>query len=377
MVRFAGLYGIFVILSVLSLSVCLVNMNTLISVLYLGLIGLVTALHPSLIARQDSPSSASCLSLRNSCNATTVDLTNFYNYTSCFLLTACSSDVENPAQVLEASRAPVTQPPLTESVFYSMSKGNSYMTQQNYIDAYYNQISITPNGTYPDDVSHIIDQWMNIAAWTGSCATGNIPYANLADWLEYSSVPGVCPAVESCNATIAASSITCVPQAITDNGSCAQMVMQCQYWVTHGLFQNEYCVLASFCYAWSNTDVLLRNEYPSDISPTPTTSQQATLSEAVFYNMTGGAALMTEQNAVDAYYAGLTGTWQLLGGPFGAEIIQKTDHNGPYPTSADYVVDFWGVISAWTGFCDTRAIPYTNLASYLSYAATSGYHPTC
>ncbi|KAG1834987.1 hypothetical protein DFJ58DRAFT_719306 [Suillus subalutaceus] len=331
-------------------------MNTLISVLYLGLIGLVTALHGS--------SSTSCLSLRNSCNATTVDLSNFYNYTSCFLLTACSSGIENPAEVLDASKAPVTQPRLTESVFYAMSKGNSYMTQQNYIDAYYSQISITPNGTYPDDVSDIVDQWMTIAAWTGLCATGNIPYTNLADWLEYSSVPRVCPAVESCNATIAASSIPCVSQPITDNGSCAEMVAQCQFWVTQGLFQNEYCVLASFCYAWSDTDVLLQNEYPSYISPTPKTSQEATLSEAVFYNMTGGAVLMTEQNAVDAYYAGL-------------RRPRKPTNSGPYPTAVDYVVDFWGVISAWTGFCDTRAIPYANLANYLSYAATSGYHPTC
>lgn len=155
------------------------------------------------------------------------------------------------------------------------------------------------------------------------------------------------------------------------------MVAQCQLWVTQGLFQNEYCVLASFCYAWSDTDVLLQNEYLSYISPTPKTSQEATLSEAVFYNMTGGAALMTEQNAVDAYYAGLTGTWKSLGGPFGAETSQKTNNNGPYPTAVDYVVEFWGIISAWTGFCDTRAIPYANLANYLTYAATSGYHPTC
>jgi hypothetical protein len=83
------------------------------------------------------------------------------------------------------------------------------------------------------------------------------------------------------------------------------MVSQCQFWVTQGLFQNEYCVLASFCYAWSNTDVLLKHEYPYYISPTPNTSQQARLSEAVFYNMTGGAESMTQQNAIDAYYAGL------------------------------------------------------------------------
>lgn len=82
------------------------------------------------------------------------------------------------------------------------------------------------------------------------------------------------------------------------------MVAQCQLWVTNGLFQNEYCVLASFCYAWSNTDVLLLDEYPSYL-PAPTTSQEARLSQAVFYNMTGGASTMSQQNAIDAYYGAL------------------------------------------------------------------------
>ena len=117
----------------------------------------------------DGPTSASCLSLRNSCNATTVDLSNFYNYVSCIMLTTCLQGVENPAQVLQGSGAPANQPRLTEQVgiitqsqpiitkcsehfqtFYSMSNGNPYMTQQNYIDAYYGAISHTPNGTYPD-----------------------------------------------------------------------------------------------------------------------------------------------------------------------------------------------------------------------------------
>ncbi|KAF8841851.1 hypothetical protein BDN67DRAFT_478599 [Paxillus ammoniavirescens] len=347
-----------------------------------GLVGATLAIPTALLPRQlppgyDAPTSVSCLSLRNSCNATTVDLSNFYSYTSCIMLTTCSQGVDNPAQVLSVSQAPASQPRLTEETFYSMSGGNSYMTQQNYIDAYYHAISVTPNGTYPDNVQYIIDQWQTIAAWTGFCDTLNIPYSNFADWLEYSSVPGVCPAVQSCNAALAASTKPCVPQPITDNGSCAEMVNQCQLWVTGGLFQNEFCVLASFCYAWSNTDVLLENEYPSYVSPIPTTAQQARLSEAVFYSMTDGAATMSQQNAIDAYYGALTGTWTSLGGPFGAYTPGQTSNNGPYPTSDEYVIDFWGIISAWTGFCDTREIPYSSLADYLSYAAGSGYHPTC
>ncbi|OAX40696.1 hypothetical protein K503DRAFT_864427 [Rhizopogon vinicolor AM-OR11-026] len=195
-------------------------------------------------------------------------------------------------------------------------------------------------------VSIVTAQWDTIAAQTGFCDTENIPYENLADWLEYSGATAVCPAVMSCNATMAASIIPCVPQPSIDNGSCAEMVSQHQLRVTQGLFQNEYCVLASFCYAWSNTDVLLLREYPSYVPQIPTTIQEERLSEAVFYNMTGGATLTTQQNAIDAYYSALTGTWSSASGPFGAQTLEKTNYDGPYPTSNKYIIDLWGIIRA-------------------------------
>ena len=64
----------------------------------------------------DNYTSVSCLSLRNSCNANTVDLSNFYSYVPCIMLTTCMQGVENPAQVLQASGAPASQPRLTEGV---------------------------------------------------------------------------------------------------------------------------------------------------------------------------------------------------------------------------------------------------------------------
>ena len=148
------------------------------------------------------------------------------------------------------------------------------------------------------------------------------------------------------------------------------MVNQCQLWVNQGLFQNQYCVLASFCYAQSTTDVLLRKEYPFYISPIPTSLSEERLSLDVgffflrlvfsgdvfrllqfFFAMTNGSATMSHQNVIDAYYAALvrfihpyappgsahepqqTGTWTSLGGPFGAETPSRTNNNGPYPTS--------------------------------------------
>ncbi|EDR08942.1 uncharacterized protein LACBIDRAFT_294094 [Laccaria bicolor S238N-H82] len=324
----------------------------------------------------DPSSSRSCQSLRNSCNAATVDFNNFYNSTACVLLTVCESSVFRPDETLNSVGAPKSQPRMTESAFLAMTDGAPAMTQQNYIDAYYNEISVTPNGTYPQDTSAVIAQFNYVAAWTGFCG-GAIPFSNFADWIQYSSTPGVCPSVMSCDPKAAAAATPCVPQPITDNGSCQQMVNQCQLWVTQGLFQNQYCVLASFCYAQSTTDVLLRKEYPYYISKIPTSLSEGRLSLDVFKAMTNGSATMSQQNAIDAYYTGLTGTWISLGGPFAAETPSKTNNNGPYPTSPDYIVNFWGIISAWTGSCATKEIPYQNLADYLQFAASSGYHPTC
>ncbi|KAG0702117.1 hypothetical protein DFH29DRAFT_805447 [Suillus ampliporus] len=73
----------------------------------------------------------------------------------------------------------------------------------------------------------------------------------------------------SYNTTIAVSIIPCIPQPPIDNDSCTKMASQCQLLVTQGLFQNEYCILASFCYVWSTIDVLLLHEYPSDVPQIP------------------------------------------------------------------------------------------------------------
>jgi hypothetical protein len=118
--------------------------------------------------------------------------------------------------------------------------------------------------------------------------------------------------------------------------------------------------------------VLLRKEYPSFISPIPTSLTEKRLSldvgfflflvfflvmclryffvlVQVFKAMTNGSATMSQQNVIDAYYAALvrfihpyygtahepqqTGTWTSLGGPFAAETPSRTNNNGPYPTS--------------------------------------------
>lgn len=337
---------------------------------------------PTLQTRQDTTEYLSCASLQKSCDTfATANPTNVFADLTCLMYALCEYPTGSIAStihsVTDVQTAP-SQPRFSEAQFENLTNGSTTeLTQQNFIDAYYHTVSITPNATYPDNVTFVEEWFSNIAAWTGDCSSLTIPYSNFADFLEYSSQPGVCPAVASCNPSIAASASPCVPQPITDNGSCAEVANECQLWVTGGIFQNKFCVMASMCYAESTTDVLLHDVYPSYVSNIPTSEDSARLSQDVFYNITDGADTMTLQNAIDAYYWALTGTWISLGGPFGAETPGKTSSNGPYPTSTSYVQNFWSIISAWTGFCDTQEIPYDNLADYFQYAATGNYHPSC
>jgi hypothetical protein len=64
--------------------------------------------------------------------------------------------------------------------------------------------------------------------------------------------------------------------------SCAEMVVQCELFVRDGLFQSEVCVMASFCYAESTTDILLNNIYPYYWTDIPTTLDEARLSKEVW-----------------------------------------------------------------------------------------------
>ncbi|KAF8891607.1 hypothetical protein CPB84DRAFT_1683292, partial [Gymnopilus junonius] len=230
---------------------------------------------------------------------------------------------------------------------------------------------VTPE--YPSSAQAVINWWQAVVAWTGFCSTSTIPYQNFADWIEYSNLPGVCPAVLSCDPALNASLPACVPQEATDNGSCAEMVNQCSIGAGDAskIFSSEYCVLSAFCYSQSTVDVLIEQLHKEDYlstSPPVLSASQPRLSQSVFNTISNGNSVVSQQNAIDAYYGLLTNTIQYCGGPPGAETACPSGTSGPYPTDASYVIDFWERISAWTGFCATREIPYQNLADYLQFS---------
>ncbi|KAF8963185.1 hypothetical protein BDZ97DRAFT_1822197 [Flammula alnicola] len=249
--------------------------------------------------------------------------------------------------------------------------------------ATYNQsIPIVSTPEYPSTADAVIAWWQTAVAWTGFCATSSIPYSNFADWIEYSNTAGVCPAVQSCNAAINAAAPICVPQRSTDNGSCAEIVDQCTIGSAKAtnVFNDNYCVLAAFCYSESTVDVLIeqltKDDYLST-SPPLLSVNQPRLAQSVFNGLSRGNSVVSQQNVIDAYYGALTNTVRSCGGPPGAETPCPSGTSGPYPTDASYVIDFWETISAWTGFCGTREIPYQNLADYLQYSSTVKAATSC
>ncbi|EIW76586.1 hypothetical protein CONPUDRAFT_139359 [Coniophora puteana RWD-64-598 SS2] len=323
----------------------------------------------------------SCDWLSNTCNKNVTDLNNVWNSTACAQYALCQQNERTPASVLQWLGAPTDQPRLTQSAFSGLSQGADTLTNDTYSTGYQAAVKAA-GGTYDSqaDDRTVNGQYLIAAAWTNSC-DGSISYSSLADWFEHSSNPGTCPAVTSCDGQYAALNKPCGTQPAEDNGSCKAIRDQCEFWITQGAWQNEYCALGAMCSSaeGATPDVMIRTIYPTYVSneDIPTAGSIDRLSTDAFHNMTGGADTMSLQNAIDAYYGALTNTWTSLGGPFGAESPSRSGNNGPYPTSSDYITGFWKSVAAWTGNCDTLEIGYDNLADWFQYSSDNSNNSTC
>ncbi|KDR86157.1 hypothetical protein GALMADRAFT_404420 [Galerina marginata CBS 339.88] len=347
-----------------------------------------------LVARQDAgQDSRSCLSIRDICDPSTIptsDAANAVNtHPACIALVVCET-----TQFFNAD-FPANQLRLTREAFNFVSNGSDVITQQQFIDFYYGTIAsinatIASSNTsghlatpeFPSSAQAVIGWWQNVVAWSGFCQSSSIPYQNFADWIEFSNNPGVCPAVQSCSPNPNQHIPTCIPQRPTDNGSCAEMVRQCSVGAGNAssIFNSEYCVLSALCYSQSTVDVLIEQLHDEDFlttGPPVLSAKQPRLSQSVFNVLSKGNSVVSQQNIIDAYYGTLTNTIQSCGGPPGAETPCPTGSSGPYPTDVSYVTDFWTTISAWTGFCGTREIPYKNLADYLQFSSTVEVTKSC
>ncbi|KAJ7646438.1 hypothetical protein DFH06DRAFT_1050464 [Mycena polygramma] len=89
------------------------------------------------------------------------------------------------AKVLPASSIPNWSAAIYGTIVGDCAASGCPITQQNYIDFIYSQMSAANVSTWPSSVNDVISQWWDpITAWT---ATGDsIPYSNFNDWLHWS-----------------------------------------------------------------------------------------------------------------------------------------------------------------------------------------------
>lgn len=70
---------------------------------------------------------------------------------------------------------------LNETVFDSITTDGATMSQQNFIDGWYSELS-TVGGPFPPNTSLAISYYKRIAGWAGYCEH-NVPYKNFADYV--------------------------------------------------------------------------------------------------------------------------------------------------------------------------------------------------
>jgi len=240
---------------------------------------------------------------------------------------------------------------LSQDQFTALAGGAALSTQQTFINVFLSTVQ-SINAPTPTD-AQVAAIWERIAAWTGFCAGDRgIQYNNLADYFTYSSaVPGprTCDPIPGANGSCDALANACIAaRAVSSSPEFSNP------------FSSAPCVLGASCFSTGIDFFLIRvlgqgNRFPS---ATPygysLSATSPRLSQAVFNTFSTNQQTWTQQNFIDAYY----------------QTLASTNPPGPYPDSADYPIAQWAKISAWTGFCTTREIPYNNLADYYQFAAT-------
>ncbi|KAJ7861737.1 hypothetical protein B0H14DRAFT_2349924 [Mycena olivaceomarginata] len=69
----------------------------------------------------------------------------------------------------------------------AFASGGCPITQQNYIDFYYGELTAVNSNNFPSSTAVVIALWNAIVAWAATGST--VPYLNFNDWLHFSSFP--------------------------------------------------------------------------------------------------------------------------------------------------------------------------------------------
>ncbi|VDB90084.1 unnamed protein product [Peniophora sp. CBMAI 1063] len=142
-----------------------------------------------------------------------------------------------------------------------------------------------------------------------------------------------------------------------DNGSCRALQTTCAGSVKSDLsdaWNIKACVFGATCFGGQHpVDGFLAAVY-ADRGLSGTAPQSVNLprvTTSLFNSISTDGKTVSQQNFIDGYYSSLDAT------------------GGPYPTSAQYVIDLFGNLQDWTAFCNA-AIPFQNFADYFQYSSS-------
>ncbi|KAF7378486.1 hypothetical protein MSAN_00276000 [Mycena sanguinolenta] len=133
--------------------------------------------------------SEACADITDACLA--ADGTSIWSHAACVAAATCQgtasvialNQCQNPA-VLPAASIPHLSSTIYASIVGSCAP-NCPITQQNYIDFVYGQMTAAGVTNFPTSSAYVISQWWDpILQWTATGTT--IPYQNFDDWLHYS-----------------------------------------------------------------------------------------------------------------------------------------------------------------------------------------------
>jgi len=323
----------------------------------------VASTQAAILKRQSSEDNGSCQALFKTC-AGHVDpsLSNVFAIESCLWGAACfggQRPVDDFSASLYGSLNGTGTPPASVnlarvpiSVFDAIGDGKT-VTQQNFIDGYYGQLSAS-NGPYPTSASIVISYFDRLAIWTGFCPGGpGIPYMNFADYYQYSS------SVSSTACSSATTSSAAPTQTVSSDATCQKMFTQCVEEVdsaVDNIFSIKPCVLGATCFGGQRpVSGFVATVYGQKVGggTPPTPLGETRLSTTLFNSISeDGGHTWTQQAFIDAWYSELSSV------------------GGPYPPNADLVISYFDRILVWSGFCIGQGIPYMNTADYFQYSST-------
>jgi hypothetical protein len=227
-------------------------------------------------------------------------------------------------------------------LYNTLATPGQTVNQQSYIDAYYGLLA-TVGGPYPPN-TYVIGKWAKIARWTGfDSGARAVPYQNLADWFQYSST------VTSLNGAPKETSCAKIYSlCIKDAQGAGQTV-----WRSAPFGLSKACTLAVTCYPGTPNAFLAAFEpdaFPETTQAPVQAQNVPRLTQNLYNTLSGSGTTAGQQSYIDAYYSLLSTV------------------GGPYPVNT-VVIGYWEAISAWTGFCPNRYVPYQNLADWFQWSS--------